>query len=166
MPIVIGAAGFEGPAEGGLFLLVGREFLADPLGLGRIGPFVGGYKPTAALFGLEDGTLGFFWPAAAQLSKKRGASNGEEKGLDHRSNYSVIDSAARARELPATWRHPPPEALAQVRPGCYIRIGVEPIDGGSSTGERFWCLVTAIAGDHIHCGVRSRPSRQFPVRRV
>jgi hypothetical protein len=29
------------------------------------------------------------------------------------------------------------------------RIGVEPIDGGSSTGERFWCRVTAIAGDHI-----------------
>jgi hypothetical protein len=47
--------------------------------------------------------------------------------------------------------------VAKVRPGTFVKVGVE-IDEGASGGERFWMIVTH-AGEHEGAGCSPASSR-------
>ena len=56
------------------------------------------------------------------------------------ARYSLIDAYARSLEFPETFPFPGFDAIAAIRPGALVKVGVE-FEGDVPTGERFWVIV-------------------------
>ena len=55
-----------------------------------------------------------------------------------------INSAENAKAYPKTWIHPV-SAIANLRKGMHIKIGVAGDEATETPGERFWAKVTSVS---------------------
>jgi|SRR5581483_9122969 len=62
------------------------------------------------------------------------------------NGFLLIDSAQRAKEHSNSWAHPHQEALNQIEPGYFVKVGVTHPE---LSGERFWGIVKQRKGRNL-----------------